>query len=175
MKIIVASKNAVKCEAIRLGYGRMFPGQAFEIEGLSVSSGVSDQPMGDEETLAGAQNRLKAIQEAAPDADVWAAIEGGCADTEIGFSVSAWVVIASRDGRQGKARTSTFYLPQAVVDLVRSGMELGHADDQVFGRTNSKEQNGACGILTNDVVTRTEYYAAAAALALIPMKNPTLY
>jgi hypothetical protein len=36
-----------------------------------------------------------------------------------------------------------------VCRLVRDeGLELGHADDLVFGRTNSKTTNGACGLLT---------------------------
>jgi hypothetical protein len=40
-----------------------------------------------------------------------------------------------------------------IIDEVRrlvrdEGLELGHADDLVFGRTNSKTTNGACGLLT---------------------------
>ena len=57
---------------------------------------------------------------------------------------------------------------------MRQGIELGHADDQVFGRSNSKQQNGSVGLLTGDVVDRTAYYVQAVILALIPFKNPTL-
>jgi non-canonical (house-cleaning) NTP pyrophosphatase len=39
--------------------------------------------------------------------------------------------------------------------LVESGKELGDADDIVFGKSNSKQQNGAVGILTHDIITRT--------------------
>jgi non-canonical (house-cleaning) NTP pyrophosphatase len=62
-----------------------------------------------------------------------------------------------------------------VADLVRHGMELGHADDQVFGRNNSKQMNGAVGILTANAIDREELYAHAVMLALIPFLNPTLY
>jgi non-canonical (house-cleaning) NTP pyrophosphatase len=74
----------------------------------------------------------------------------------------------------GKARTATFYLPQEVITLVQRGIELGHADDMVFGRSNSKQQNGSVGLLTEDVITRLTYYSHAVVLALIPFKNEAL-
>jgi non-canonical (house-cleaning) NTP pyrophosphatase len=54
-------------------------------------------------------------------------------------------------------------------------MELGDADDVVFGRTNSKQENGAVGLLTENVIDRTAYYVQALILALIPFKNSVLY
>ncbi len=74
----------------------------------------------------------------------------------------------------GKARTGAFMLPQEVANLVRSGIELGHADDQVFGRSNSKQTNGAVGLLTADLIDRQRYYEHAVILALVPFKNLTL-
>jgi non-canonical (house-cleaning) NTP pyrophosphatase len=52
---------------------------------------------------------------------------------------------------------------------------LGEADDRVFSRKNSKQSNGAIGILTNDAIDRTELYIPAVIFALIPFKNPDLY
>ncbi len=45
----------------------------------------------------------------------------------------------------------------------------------VFGRTNSKQGNGAVGLLTGDVIDRAAYYVHAVILALIPFRNPELY
>jgi non-canonical (house-cleaning) NTP pyrophosphatase len=53
-------------------------------------------------------------------------------------------------------------------------MELGEADDLVFGQINSKQQNGAIGILTNDLIDRESLYRPAVIMALIPFLNPTL-
>jgi non-canonical (house-cleaning) NTP pyrophosphatase len=58
---------------------------------------------------------------------------------------------------------------------VRQGKELGEADDQVFGRHNSKQQEGAIGLLTGRVIDRTALYEEAVVMALIPFKNPTLF
>ena len=86
----------------------------------------------------------------------------------------ARVHILSRGGIVGMGQTAVFYLPCEVAELVRAGMELGHADDQVFQRDNSKQANGAIGILTDDVVDREAYYIHAVIMALVPFKNPTL-
>ncbi|KAL3952646.1 hypothetical protein ACCO45_012589 [Purpureocillium lilacinum] len=86
----------------------------------------------------------------------------------------AWVVVIGRDGRVGKARTAAYYLPEETAKLLREGMELGHADDLIHGRTNSKQRTGSVGILTDDAVDRAGYYTQAVVLALIPFKNPKL-
>jgi inosine/xanthosine triphosphatase len=172
-QIRVASTNPVKIQAALNGFRGMFPGESFTVEGVSVSSGVSDQPMSDAETLSGALNRARNAREQMPRADYWAGIEGGCEEKHGSLWAFAWVVILSRD-RMGRGRTGAFALPDEIAQLVRQGVELGEADDRVFGRSNSKQGNGAVGILTADLIDRTRYYEHAVALALIPFKNTSL-
>jgi inosine/xanthosine triphosphatase len=145
------------------------------VTGVSASSGVSDQPMSEEETLLGATNRAENASKQMPDVDYWVGIEGGLSETNNGMEAFAWVVIKSRNGIIGRGRTGSFFLPDKVSDLIRKGKELGEADDIVFNRTNSKQANGSVGILTGDVLTRTTYYEPAIIFALIPFKNPELY
>jgi inosine/xanthosine triphosphatase len=170
IKIAVASENPVKIQAAANGFRRMFPGEQFEVVGISVPSGVSAQPMTGEETLRGAMSRVNAIRERAKDADYWVGIEGGVEEHAGEMEVFAWIVVASKD-TIGKSRTATFYLPQEVIDLVRQGVELGEADDRIFGRSNSKQKNGSVGLLTGDAITRLTYYEHAVILALTPFKN----
>lgn len=172
--IIVASKNPVKMNATLTSFQKMFPDEMFDATGVSVASGVSDQPMSSAETIQGAMNRAMNAREALPQADYWVGIEGGIDDTDVGMQCFAWVIVLGRDARIGRGQTAVFYVPQEVADLVRDGIELGHADDQVFGRSNSKQQNGAIGLLTDDAVDRTSYYVQAVIMALVPFKNPTL-
>jgi non-canonical (house-cleaning) NTP pyrophosphatase len=54
-------------------------------------------------------------------------------------------------------------------------LDQGKADDIVFSRSNSKQQNGAVGLLTKDVITRAAYYEPAVVLALVSFANPELY
>ncbi|MFH1450999.1 MAG: inosine/xanthosine triphosphatase [bacterium] len=173
-KIVIASQNPVKINATLSAFQKMFPAETFEIEGIKVSSEVSEQPQNDLETFQGAQNRAKNASEKVL-ADFWVGIEGGIEQNGTNMAAFAWVLIKSKDGSFGKSRTGTFFLPPKIVELIKQGKELGEADDIVFGRTNSKQENGAVGILTNNVVDRTKYYTEAIVLALIPFKNKHLY
>lgn len=173
-KVVIASKNPVKIQAVRNGFEKMFPDQEFEFNGVSVYSGVSDQPMSDKETLEGAMNRADNASNREIDADFYIGIEGGIDVMDGEMAAFAWVVIKS-NGTFGKSKTGTFFLPKRVVELIDEGKELGEADDIVFDRTNSKQKSGAVGILTNDLIDRTSYYAEAVILALIPFKNRELY
>ncbi|KAL7468068.1 hypothetical protein ACHAXS_008292 [Conticribra weissflogii] len=76
----------------------------------------------------------------------------------------------------GYAKTAAFLLPPALCDLVlHKNMELGHADDVVFRRVNSKHGSGTVGKLTDGEINRMEYYVHSLKMALIPWVRPELY
>ena len=75
----------------------------------------------------------------------------------------------------GIAKTGTFLLPKSVTKLVKSGMELGDADDKVFGRTKSGQGSGTVGLLTDHLIDRNQYYEHAFILALMPWIRPDVY
>lgn len=172
--VVVASENPVKIEAVRHGFHRMFEGEKFKVAGMAADSGVSDQPMTDEAARDGALNRAKNARIAVPGGTFWVGVEGGCDYQDDEMVAFAWIVVIS-DEQESCARTAQFRLPKKVQSLVESGLELGTADDQVFGRKNSKQKSGAVGLLTENVVTRKTLYEQAVILALIPFKNPALY
>ena len=172
-KIIIASKNPAKIQAVENAFSKVFPNEVFKYVGVSVPSGVPDQPIGEDETFAGAENRVdNAMKEC--DGDYWVGLEGGVANSGSQLEAFAWMVIKSKN-RHGKGRTGSFFLPAKVAELVNEGMELGHADDVVFGQSNSKQKVGAVGLLTNNLLTRTTYYEQALILALIPFINQDHY
>ena len=189
--VIIASTNPVKIDAARQGFETMFAldhgsplsggltqskgaGDTYSFQGVNVPSGVSHQPMTDAETLTGARTRAENARTARPEADFWVGIEGGVEDYDRGMHAFAWVVILGRD-LTGEARTGTFQLPPEITRLVRQGVELGHADDIVFQRSNSKQKDGAIGILTDGLIDRTAYYVHAVMLALVPFKKREMY
>lgn len=174
-KIIVSSTNPVKLNATLTAFSKMFADSLFQVEGVGVDSKVSNQPLTEEETIKGATNRVEGAQNKIPTADYWVGIEGGLEEINGEMEAFAWVVVKSKNGQLGKGRTGSFFIPQMVAELIKQGKELGEADDIIFGKTNSKQANGAIGILTRDVLTRTSFYEPAVILALIPFKNPKLY
>jgi len=172
MKIVVASMNPVKINATKLGFQSFF--KKVEVSGITTDSGVSDQPMSDEETLKGARNRAQNAKNASPEADYWVGIEGGVQGDQNGLTAFAWIVVCDRK-ISGESRTTTFRLPPQVVELIDRGYELGEANDIIFEKHNSKQQSGAVGLLTQNTITRTQLYAQAVQLALIPAINNKMY
>ncbi len=170
-KVIIASKNPVKINATKKAFENVF-NDRFEFEGFSADSLVSDQPMNNIETLTGAMNRLENIQHL--KADYFVSIEGGVDLLDDNYEVFAWIIISDKK-KTGKAKTATFPLPLKISKLIKEGYELGDADDMVFKRSNSKQKNGAVGILSNNLINRTDYYVHAIILALIPFTNSKLY
>ena len=173
-RVVGASLNPVTCRAVELGFSQMFPGWNFTVTAEPVVVAVPDQPRSDDETRAGSLLRAQAARQAVPQADYWVGVEGGVAEDPPALRAFAWITVLS-DGQCGQARTGVFALPERVAALVRGGMELGPADDLVFGQENSKQAAGAVGLLTGGALDRAGFYAQAVLLALIPFRNPELY
>lgn len=169
-KLVITSKNPVKREATILGFQKMFPGEKFEIESISVSSDVPDQPYSSDETLQGAINRVENARKIIDDANFWIGIEGGVRVEDSALVAFGWIVIRSRH-TLSKSQTGTFVLPPAVQKLLEAGNELGDAMDKIFHTKDSKQNSGAIGLLTDGIITRQSLYEHAVILALVPFKN----
>jgi inosine/xanthosine triphosphatase len=173
MKIIVASTNPVKQEAVRAAFEQAFPPPLL-VEGINAPSGVPDQPMTDEETLQGASNRAAFAKRAQPDADFWVGVEGGVESRGESMEAFGWMVVLGQS-RQGQARSASFLLPDSIVQSLRRGGELGPAMDALFEEHNSKHKGGAVGLLTHSLVSRQALYEQPLILALIPFLHPDKY
>lgn len=172
--VIIGSRNPVKLDSTEEAFHLTF-GNRTIIQGINVDSGVEKQPFGDTETYTGAYNRASNAKIAFPEADFWVGIEGGVDEVGKDLAAYAWIVILDKSGRMGRAKTASFFLPDLIGNLVKGGLELGEADDQVFNRDNSKQGSGAVGLLTNGLVDRKELYKQAVLLGLIPFIKPDLY
>ena len=174
LRVLVASKNPVKLGAARRGFERVFADHRIHIESISVPSGVPDQPTTDEETLRGARQRARNARAAEPDADFWVGMEGGLEHHGGELMAGAWIYILGPHG-SGRSRTANFLLPPSVVEKIHAGMELGLAIDEVFDRRGAKRGPGAAGLLTDEVLGRTDLYEPSVILALAPLRKAELY
>ena len=81
MKILMGTKNPGKIEGAKQAFEKYFDN--IEIEGISVSSDVGDQPV-NEEIFQGAKNRVKNLKEYAKnnkiEADLYISSEAGITD-----------------------------------------------------------------------------------------------
>jgi inosine/xanthosine triphosphatase len=201
VRVAVGSTNPVKVRAARQGVAAALQlvadsSDCVQATGFATESRVPDQPKGDPQTKLGAVNRAKAAYSAFYTAngtypDYAVGLEGGVRVIEVDSSDNssdnnsgtpardlecfAWMAVF--DGNKvGAARSASFILPRAISRLVlEQGMELGAADDTVFGTKNAKQGDGTVGHLTRNVIDRTRYYEMAVTLAMIPFLNNDLY
>ncbi|EJO2022468.1 inosine/xanthosine triphosphatase [Vibrio parahaemolyticus] len=166
-KVVIASLNPAKINAVKSAFQSAFPQQAFEFVGISVPSEVADQPMTNEETHRGAVNRVKNAKVEMPTADFYVGLEAGIE----GNVTFAWMVIES-DTHRGESRSASLMLPPEVLAQLADANELGDVMDKVFGTKNIKQKGGAISLLTQNQLTRSSVYHQALILALIPFTNP---
>lgn len=172
--IAVGSRNPVKVAATQAGFAAVWPERAWVIEACDVASGVSEQPMSNGESIRGARNRATRAREAG-NAAYGVGIESGLEQIEGVWFSTGWVVIVDTEGREGISSSMLRPVPLPSVELVLQGMELGLANDRVFGTTNSKQATGLIGLLTNDVLTREGVFRDAVIAALARFLHPDLF
>ena len=171
--IAVGSTNPVKLAAVRAVLGALAPSAT--IASVAVASTVPDQPFGDDETIRGALARASAAREAL-SADLGVGLEGGVVEEIDGsMRTCAWAAIVDAHGRTGVGGSLAMPLPRRVAELIRGGVELGHAMDQLIGAHNTKHGAGAVGILTAGLVDRQRAYEILVSYAVAPFLTRELY
>lgn len=141
------------------------------VEAVPVASGVSEQPRGRAETVAGAENRATAVL-AEGEYDLAVGIEGGIAAFEDGgIYLIMWAAVD--DGtRIGRGGGPSMRLPDAIAARVDAGEELGPVMDDVLDTRGVAKRGGAAGALTAGRVDRTDALATAVAGAFGPFVSP---
>jgi len=139
-----------------------------------VDPGISRQPLSDDEAIAGATNRAR-LALAQEGATLGVGIEGNTVDTVHGMFVTAWSVVLDEQGRVGIGSAGRFLIPEAVAAGVREGHELGPLMDAFIGEENTKQRQGAVGILTGGLISRTDALRSSVIYALAQFITPTYY
>ena len=165
-QVVVATTNPAKIQAILAAFDQIFGEGSCHIDAISVDTGVPEQPFGSPQTRTGARNRVANARQARPDADFWVAIEAGI-DEGATFS---WVVIESREQR-GESRSATLPLPEVILEQVQAGEALGPVMSKHTGIDKIGNKEGAIGVFTAGVLTRSSVYHQAVVLALSPFHN----
>lgn len=170
--VAVGSTNPVKLAAVQAVIAELWP--AARVQALAVDPGVPDQPISDEQMVAGARARAVAAR-AALDADLGVGLEGGVHRSPWGLLLTGWVAVVDRAGRQGLGSGGRLPLPAVLAQAVLAGEELGLAVDRLAGQHDTKRGPGAVGILTRGLVRRDEAFRVATAYAMAQLLHPEWY
>lgn len=165
---LVSVASTLKVKALRRAAKEVF-GEHVEIVGYKVSSGIAEQPFGNEETIRGASNRLAncriASAEKKQSHDFYVGIENGivkveCEEEDDIFMDVGWIVIESSDGRKARTHSAGVELDRDIVlSARRRGFQtttVGSLYAEVFDRSqlNSKDPHA---YLTGGMRSRSEF------------------
>jgi inosine/xanthosine triphosphatase len=187
----VGTLNAPKIEAVRAALTPYAPDVV--VEGVEVSSGVSEQPVGWDEIVTGARNRARGAW-ASGTCDLAVGIEDGLfelvlpdgGEREVLNVACACVVAGSHESL---GFSSAFaYPPSCVEPALAERVPIGDVFDRVFREVagpDSPDQGdsggpsglgtGNIGKLSRGVLTRSDYGRHAVLCALVRFLHPALY
>lgn len=176
MEVLVGSENPIKIEAAREVFSKYF--DQVKVTGIEVSSKVSAQPI-NEETFEGAKNRaleLKKLNEKENlGADFFVGIEGGITKFYSKWFALGVGCVIDNQGRIGYGVSPYFELPESIVEQLLSGSELGQVMEEISGKDNIRQREGAIGFLSKGVMDRKNLYIHSLIVALVPFLNKDLY
>lgn len=155
MKIAIGTQNKAKIQAVEKICSSLLENVNFTV--LDVPSHVSEQPIGDEETMRGAKNRAsQACQEV--QSDLAFGLEGGVKELDGHLYICNWGVLHTKEGQQYIAGGAQIPLPEEVADSIRRGEELGPVMERYTRKVGIRQNEGAVGVFTNGVVKRGEMF-----------------
>ena len=186
-RIALGSDRAAKIMAVRASIARVAQIDSGWREASVVARPVKTEapamPLNDWELMSGARQRALAVREILIDqrldADLYVGLEGGfhsiSVEGEWHTFLRGWAFVT--DGVRGSFGMSpSIGVPEAIVrDVIQGKRELGVVIDEVAGVRDVRSKQGAWGVLSRDLLTRSMSFEAALIAAFAPFYNPALY
>ena len=187
IQIAVGSTRRPKLAAVLKGildFGAVLaPGMEFEVIGVEVDSGVGHTPASRAELMQGARQRAEAVVRLAHEkSERWryfVGLEGGLDVIEERGSrrvlLESWAYVSNgRNGHYG--RSGGVEIPEALAhEVLENGVELFAAIDKFAGAVGIRDAQGAWGVLSSGLISRTEAFRVAVVAAFAPFYNAKMY
>jgi inosine/xanthosine triphosphatase len=174
MRVAIGSVNPVKIISVQSACSQLWPEEKWRFEPIAAPSGVSAQPLSDEEARTGARARA-AYAQGCLDADFGVGIEGGLQKVDGYWFNLAWIVVVDRFGSEGVSSTTSVAVPDGLLPLIEAGHELRDACEILWGLSRTGYQGGLIGLLTDETLDRTGVYIDAVVAALTRFRHPEAF
>lgn len=171
--LVVGSTNPVKVGAVQASVEGLAAFKGASVVGLSVPSGVSEQPKTLQDSFQGAQTRAKNAMAAHPGANWGVGLEDGMypCPVEPGRYLNVCVACVVGPQRVSYGTSSSFpYPPNVVRRVLEEGMDVSQAL-RAEGLTDNPKVGadvGAIGVLSRGRLVRKDYTQQAVTAALLP-------
>ena len=185
--VALGSDRAAKIVAVRASIARVAEIDSSWAEATVVArrveTNVPAMPLNDWELMQGARERALAVRDQLRDqrldADIYVGLEGGFHSISIEGEwhtfLRGWAY--ATDGKNGTfGGTPSISVPASLAKKVIEGRtELGLVIDKVAGIQDVRSRQGAWGILSRDLVTRSMSFEVALIAAFAPFYNRKMY
>jgi len=185
--IALGSDRAAKIMAVRASVARVAAIDSdwanANVVARRVETSVPVMPLTDWQLMQGALERALAVQESLKsrrlEADIYVGLEGGFHSISINGEwhtfLRGWAY--ATDGERGAfgAAPSVSVPPDIVKRVVEGRRELGSVIDEVTGGRDVRSKQGAWGVLSRDLVTRSMSFELALIAAFAPFYNHKMY
>jgi inosine/xanthosine triphosphatase len=187
MLIALGSARSAKIMALRAACARVAEADARwrhpELVARVVETGVPRMPLNDTQLMRGARNRADAVRELLKGegrrADFYVGLEGGfhsiTFDGRRHTFLHGWAYVT--DGARGCfGHAPAVTVPASIVARVEgTGRELGEVIDEVAGEHDVRSRQGAWGVLSRGLLTRSMSFETALLAAFAPFYNARVY
>jgi inosine/xanthosine triphosphatase len=154
-----------------------------EIIPLAVETDSPAMPLTDEELMMGAKSRAEAVQNLLHREDktahLYVGLEGGFHTIDLENQkytfLRGWAYVT--DGSRGNFGASpSISVPDSIVKRVaEENRELGEVIDEFAGESDVRSRQGAWGVFSRDLLTRSASFESALIAAFAPFYNAKLY
>jgi non-canonical (house-cleaning) NTP pyrophosphatase len=140
-------------------------------------------PLTDEELMLGAKSRAEAVrkllQQENKTAQLYVGLEGGFHTIELENQkytfLRGWAYVTDGSRRSFGASPSISVPDSIVRRVVEKRRELGDVIDEVAGESDVRSRQGAWGVFSRDLLTRSMSFELALIAAFVPFYNAKLY
>ena len=175
MKVLIGTNNKGKVEGAKQAFEKFY--ENVKVVGVSVNSGVSDEPVNDE-IYQGASNRVNNLIKYAEDnnvgADFFIGVESGITNKLGKWCIIQIAVIKDKNGYESFGTGPAFPVPDKYVKEIID-TDLGIVMDKIFNGNGLKNEKGGIAHLTKDVVTRYDLTREAFIMALTEFINGDIW
>ncbi|MFH1261917.1 MAG: inosine/xanthosine triphosphatase [Pseudomonadota bacterium] len=182
MKIALGSKRGPKYEALENTLNRIRlllnpDDPRTEIEAFEIDTGIS-MPRSLEELMNGARRRVEMLQQRTR-AEYYVGLEGGfhtiTTENRRCVFLQGWAYVS--DGKVGYYGSSgNIEVPDRIAhEVMEKKRDLGAVIDEVAFQHDVRSKQGTWGVLTHDLIRRSQSFETALLTAFAPFYNSKFY
>jgi inosine/xanthosine triphosphatase len=185
--VAVGSSRRPKVEGVREALAavarRLRRRTSFQVIGVDVPSRVRHTPLSRAEMMTGARERAEALVGIAHEREepwkYFVGLEGGLDvvheyDRRLVF-LQNWAYVTDRSGPGAFGQSGAIILPDALARrVVDERIELSQAIDEFAGEEGVRDNQGAWGVLTRNLITRQDAVRDSVMNAFLPLLHREL-